>query len=59
MWAKIITIKITKDLNYFCLCALNLFNTQVSQFEFNYWNELFDDILIWDAPVYNYASSMN
>ncbi len=53
MWAKIITIKRTKDLNYFRLCALNLFNTQVSQFEFNYWNELFDDILIWDAPVYN------
>ncbi len=53
MWAKIITIKRTKDLNYFRLCALNLFNTQVSQIEFNYWNELFDDILIWDAPVYN------
>ncbi len=29
MWAKIITIKITKYLNYFSLCALNLFNTQV------------------------------
>ncbi len=29
MWAKIITIKRTKDLNYFCLCALDLFNTQV------------------------------
>ncbi len=39
MWAKIITIKITKDLNYFSLCALNLFNTQVSQFELNYWNK--------------------
>ncbi len=54
MWAKIITIKGTKDLNYFSLCVLNLFNTQVSQFEFNYWNELFHDILIyWDAPVYH------
>ncbi len=32
MCAKII-IKITKDLNYFSLCAFNLFNTRVSQFE--------------------------
>ncbi len=43
MWAKIITIKRTKDLNYFSLCALNLFNTWVSQFsqhELNYWNKL-------------------
>ncbi len=32
MCAKII-IKRTKDLNYFSLCALNLFNTRVSQFE--------------------------
>ncbi len=39
MWAKILTIKITKDLNYFSLCALNLFNTWVSQFELNYWNK--------------------
>ncbi len=39
MWAKIITIKRTKDLNYFSLCALHLFNTQVSQFELNYWNK--------------------
>ncbi len=39
MWAKIITIKRTKDLNYISLCALNLFNTQVSQFELNYWNK--------------------
>ncbi len=39
MWAKIITIKRTKDLNYFSLCALNWFNTQVSQFELNYWNK--------------------
>ncbi len=37
MWAKIITINRTKDLNYFSLCAFNLFNTRVSQFEFNYW----------------------
>ncbi len=29
MWAKIITIKTTKDLNYFRLCA----------FELNYWNK--------------------
>ncbi len=39
MWAKITTIKRTKDLNYFSLCALNLFNTRVSQFELNYWNK--------------------
>ncbi len=39
MWAKIITIKRTKDLNYFSLCALHLFNTRVSQFELNYWNK--------------------
>ncbi len=39
MWAKIITIKRTKDLKYFSLFALNLFNTQVSQFELNYWNK--------------------
>ncbi len=43
LWAKIVTIKITKDLNYFCLCALNLFNTRVSQFELNYWNK-------WTCP---------
>ncbi len=36
MWAKIITIKRTKDLNYFSLCALNWFNTH---FELNYWNK--------------------
>ncbi len=47
MWAKIITIKRTKDLNYFRLCALKFHKL------FNYWNELFDNILIWDAPVYN------
>ncbi len=40
MWAKIITIKRTKGLNYFSLCALNLFNKQFSQFELNYWNKL-------------------
>ncbi len=39
MWAKIITIKRTKDLNYFSLFAFNLFNTRVSQFELNYWNK--------------------
>ncbi len=37
--SQIITIKRTKDLNYFSLCALNLFNTRVSQFELNYWNK--------------------
>ncbi len=35
----ILTIKRTKDLNYFSLCALNWFNTRVSQFELNYWNK--------------------
>ncbi len=40
MWAKIITFKRTKDLNYFSLCAFNLCNTRVSQFELNYWNKL-------------------
>ncbi len=30
--ATIITIKITKDVNYVSLCAFNLFNTRVSQF---------------------------
>ncbi len=55
MWAKIITIKRTKDLNYFSLCALNLFYTH--EFHNLSWiseiNELFHDILInWDAPVY-------
>ncbi len=39
MWAKIITIKRTKDLNYFSLCAFNLFNTRVAQFDLNYWNK--------------------
>ncbi len=39
MWVKIITIKINKYLNYISLCALNLFNSQVSQFELNYWNK--------------------
>ncbi len=39
MWAKILTIKKNKDLNYSSMCALNLFNTQVSQFELNYWNK--------------------
>ncbi len=39
MWAKIFTIKRTKDLNYFSLCAFNLFNTRVAQFDLNYWNK--------------------
>ncbi len=52
MWAKIITIKRTKDLNYFSLCALNL----IQKFNNLSWiteiNELFHDILIYrDAPV--------
>ncbi len=34
--SKNITIKRTKDLNYVSLCALNLFNTRVSQLELNY-----------------------
>ncbi len=54
---QIITIKRTKDLNYFILCAMNLFNTQVSQFiqsRITEINVLLHDILIyWDAPVYN------
>ncbi len=53
MWDQIITIKITTDLNYFSPWEVHLFNTQVSQFELNYWNELVHDILIyWEAPVY-------
>ncbi len=40
IWDKIVTIKRTNDLNYFSLCAFNLFNTQISQFELNYWNKL-------------------
>ncbi len=57
MWAKIITIERTKDLNYFSLCALNLFNTQVELNHNLSWiteiNELFHNILIyWDAPVF-------
>ncbi len=43
MWAKIITIKRTKD---FSLCVLNLFNTRVPQFELNYWNK-------WTFPRYS------
>ncbi len=60
MWAKIITIKRSKDLNYFNLCALNLFNTQVHNLS---WiteiNEIFHDILIyWDAPVYTITEAL-
>ncbi len=36
---KIIIIKRTEDLNYFSQCALNVFNTRVSQFDINYWNK--------------------
>ncbi len=58
MWPKIITIKRTKDLNYFSLCALNLFNTRVSQFELNYWNKwTFTRHSNWDAPVYDIPPS--
>ncbi len=32
-------LKGPKYLNYFSLCALNLFNTRVSQFMLNYWNK--------------------
>ncbi len=34
--SQIITIKRTNDLNYFSLCALNVFNTRVSKFKLNY-----------------------
>ncbi len=56
MWSKIITIKITKDLNYFSLYALDLFNTQVLQFELKYWNK-WTFLIYWDAPVYTAYSS--
>ncbi len=36
MWAKIITIKIIKDLNYFSLWALNLFKCFEECYEENY-----------------------
>ncbi len=53
MWAKIITIKRTKDLNYFSLCA---FIYLIHKFYNLSWiteiNKLFHDILLyWDAPV--------
>ncbi len=35
------------NLNYFSLCALNLFNTRVSQFDLNYWNK-------WTFPRHSY-----
>ncbi len=52
MWAKIIAIKRTKDLNYFSLCVLNL----IQEFHNLSWiteiNELFHNILIyWDAAI--------
>ncbi len=58
MWAKIVTIKRTKDLNYFSLCALNVFNTQVSKFELNYWNKwtFHDHLIYWDAPANSFFS---
>ncbi len=51
MWAKIITIKRTKDLNYF-----NSWIYLIHKFHNLSWiteiNELFHNILIyWDAPV--------
>ncbi len=50
MWATMITIKRTKDLNYFSLRALNLFNTEFHNLSWiTETNELFHDILIyWD-----------
>ncbi len=39
VFVKCEPIKRTKDLNNFSLCALNLFNTQVSQFVLNYRNK--------------------
>ncbi len=54
MWAKIISIKRTKDLNYFSLCAFNLFNNKFHNLSLTAEiNDLFHNILIyWDAPVY-------
>ncbi len=54
MRAKIITIKRTKDLNYFSRVHLIYL---IHEFHNLSWiteiNELFHDILIyWDAPVY-------
>ncbi len=50
MWATMITIKRTKDLNYFSLRALNLFNTEFHNLSWiTETNELLHDILIyWD-----------
>ncbi len=49
MWAKIITIKRTKDLNYLSLCANLSWITEI--------NEPFHNILIyWDGPVLIYSS---
>ncbi len=58
MGAKIITIKRTKDLNYFSLCVHWIY--LIHEFHNLSWiteiNELFNDILIyWDAPVYIYG----
>ncbi len=50
MWAKIITIK--RNLNYSSVHWIYL----IHEFHYLSWiteiNELFHDILIWDAPVY-------
>ncbi len=58
MWAKIIKIKRTKDLNYSSLCAFNL----IHEFHNVSWiteiNEFSHDILIyWDAPIYIYVNN--
>ncbi len=39
LYPSMLTESWVEDLNYFSLCALNIFNTWVSQFELNYWNK--------------------
>ncbi len=53
MWAKIITIKRTKDLNYFSRVHWIYLNTSFTHLSrITEINELFHDILIyWDAAV--------
>ncbi len=46
MWTKIITIKRTKDLNYFSLCALNLQNTYLILIIYIQFNVLFNGIIL-------------
>ncbi len=54
MWAKIISIKRTKDLNFFSLWALNLRHEFHNLSLITEINELFHNILIyWDAPVHD------